>query len=79
MVPQMKSQAGTEDADEQHIADIGTADIIEQSTSLRPEHSRYLLHRYGTIDLDPVPDLTEEDPLNWKRWKVRKIGQCERP
>lgn len=32
-------------------------------------HERYLLERHGTTDLDPVPSMSPDDPLNWPRWK----------
>ncbi|UPK95687.1 hypothetical protein LCI18_006622 [Fusarium solani-melongenae] len=37
--------------------------------SLSEEHKRYLLKRHGTINLDPVPYMSDADPLNWPKWK----------
>lgn len=36
---------------------------------LSPEHREYLLARHGTLDLDPVPDMSDADPYNWPHWK----------
>jgi hypothetical protein len=43
---------------------------IEPADSLSPEHKAYLLKVHGTIDLDPIPSMDPEDPLNWPPWKV---------
>lgn len=34
------------------------------------EHQEYLLERHGTIDLDPLPDMSDADPYNWPAAKV---------
>ncbi|KAI1615380.1 major facilitator superfamily domain-containing protein [Exophiala viscosa] len=36
---------------------------------LSPEHREYLLARHGTLDLDPVPDMSDADPYNWPHRK----------
>ncbi|KAJ4145833.1 hypothetical protein LMH87_004665 [Akanthomyces muscarius] len=36
---------------------------------LSAAHSRFLLDRYGTVDLEPLPDPTPADPLNWPQRK----------
>lgn len=38
--------------------------------SLSPEHREYLVARHGTFELDPVPAMSELDPLNWSSSKV---------
>ncbi len=38
--------------------------------SLSTAHKQYLIDRHGTIDLDPVPDLNDDDPYNWPYRKV---------
>ncbi|KAL2670197.1 hypothetical protein Neosp_014664 [[Neocosmospora] mangrovei] len=40
---------------------------------LSEEHKRYLLKRHGTINLDPVPYMSDADPLNWPKWKVKRL------
>lgn len=40
------------------------------AASLTPAHREYLLERYGTLDLDPLPDYGDADPYNWPSWKV---------
>ena len=42
----------------------------DEIAQLSPEHREYLLHRHGTLDLDPVPDMSDADPYNWPTWKV---------
>ncbi|KAF9776968.1 hypothetical protein IL306_004772, partial [Fusarium sp. DS 682] len=39
------------------------------TSALPDDHAQYLLRRHGTIDLDPLPDPTDVDPLNWPRQK----------
>lgn len=51
--------------------DIHREDAGQVYSSLSPEHREYLQARHGMIDLDPVPDPTEADPLNWPKWKVK--------
>ncbi|KAJ9500151.1 hypothetical protein LTR99_008399 [Exophiala xenobiotica] len=41
----------------------------EEIDLLPPEHRDYLLARHGTLDLDPVPDMSDADPYNWPHWK----------
>ncbi|RAQ67355.1 MFS multidrug transporter [Aspergillus flavus] len=36
---------------------------------LTEDHRQYLLQRHGTVDLDPMPDMTDADPYNWPTWK----------
>ncbi|EFW98402.1 major facilitator superfamily transporter multidrug resistance [Grosmannia clavigera kw1407] len=36
---------------------------------LSPEHQAYLMQRHGTTDLDPIPAMDDEDPLNWGQRK----------
>ncbi len=42
---------------------------------LSAAHSRFLLDRYGTVDLEPLPDPTPADPLNWPQRKVWTCSQ----
>lgn len=44
--------------------------------ALSPAHEQYLLQRHGTLDLDPVPQPDDADPLNWIQ---RKAGSIEFP
>ena len=37
---------------------------------LTAAHRQYLQQRYGTVELDPIPDMHDEDPLNWGKGKV---------
>ncbi|BCR84428.1 putative MFS transporter [Aspergillus chevalieri] len=32
-------------------------------------HRDYLIERHGTLDLDPVPEMSPTDPYNWPTWK----------
>ncbi|RDK43604.1 benzoate 4-monooxygenase cytochrome P450 [Aspergillus phoenicis ATCC 13157] len=40
-----------------------------ESDALTEEHRQYLIQRYGTVELDPIPDMTDADPYNWPTWK----------
>ncbi|KAK3295238.1 major facilitator superfamily domain-containing protein [Chaetomium fimeti] len=40
-----------------------------QLHALTAEHREYLLQRHGTLDLEPVPDMTDTDPYNWPKSK----------
>jgi hypothetical protein len=47
------------------------ADVIRVETAdLTPEHKEYLMRRYGTLDLDPIPAPDDADPYNWP---IRKV------
>ena len=43
------------------------------AAELSSSHRQYLLERYGTILLDPIPSEDLSDPLNWPLWKVCKL------
>ncbi|KAF3761671.1 hypothetical protein M406DRAFT_50469 [Cryphonectria parasitica EP155] len=36
---------------------------------LSEEHRQFLLQRHGTLDLEPIPDMTDADPYNWSQRK----------
>ena len=38
---------------------------------LSEQHRQYLLAKHGTLDLEPIPDMTDTDPYNWPLWRVR--------
>ncbi|RGP81146.1 major facilitator superfamily general substrate transporter [Fusarium longipes] len=48
---------------------IEAIEHYNETESLREEHKQYLLERHGTINLDPVPYMSDADPLNWPKWK----------
>lgn len=52
----------------------------EEVANLSPEHKQYLLERHGTLELDPVPDMSDADPYNWATSKVSliQLGSCRR-
>jgi hypothetical protein len=43
---------------------------IPLNASLDLEHRQYLMHRHGTLDLDPMPGPGASDPYNWPHWRV---------
>ncbi|KAK7181600.1 hypothetical protein DPSP01_011397 [Paraphaeosphaeria sporulosa] len=47
----------------------GTYLAGDEIAMLSEEHRQYLLERHGTLELDPVPSMTDADPYNWPRWK----------
>ncbi|OJJ31051.1 hypothetical protein ASPWEDRAFT_119892 [Aspergillus wentii DTO 134E9] len=54
-----------EQADEEKqksFSDIA-ADFLSQT------HQDYLIQRHGTLELDPIPSMSDADPYNWPTWK----------
>ena len=53
-------------------AEKGDAGTYAESEAARlpKAHQDYLLERHGTLDLDPIPDMSPADPYNWPEWKV---------
>jgi hypothetical protein len=43
--------------------------------ALTEEHRQYLLQHHGTLDLEPVPDMTDHDPYNWPQRKVVSLAR----
>ncbi|CAK9441485.1 uncharacterized protein LODBEIA_P53530 [Lodderomyces beijingensis] len=37
------------------------------ASELTEEHKQYLIAKHGTYQLDPVPSMNDEDPLNWSK------------
>lgn len=56
--------------DLEHAATHGTYLDREEAAHLSEEHRQYLLQRHGTLELDPIPLMTDADPYNWPSWKV---------
>jgi hypothetical protein len=52
------------------VAEQGTYYNGEAASHLSIEHRQYLLDRYGTLELDPIPDMGDEDPYNWANGQV---------
>ncbi|KAG2736678.1 hypothetical protein G9P44_000768 [Scheffersomyces stipitis] len=50
---------------ESHIESVSAENLPELSR----EHIEYLMERHGTIELDPLPSMDPEDPLNWPNWR----------
>jgi MFS family permease len=51
-----------------HDASTHIESSLPQS-QLEPAHKDYLLSRHGTVNLNPLPSSSPEDPLNWPAWK----------
>lgn len=73
----MKAAPLTEDikGDSEYVerAENGQVNMSMSSAcadSLSESHREYLLQRHGTLDLDPIPSLSDADPYNWPMWKV---------
>ncbi|KAL1846962.1 hypothetical protein Daus18300_014092 [Diaporthe australafricana] len=41
----------------------------DEVINLSDEHRDYLIQRHGTLDLDPIPDMSDADPYNWSQKK----------
>lgn len=50
----------------------------DEVDALSEEHRQYLLQRHGTLDLSPIPDMSDADPYNWSQKKVRVWPRGER-
>ena len=71
----MEKDAGpTQDARKEsgleHAATHATYLQPTEIDHLSQEHREYLLARHGTLELDPVPTMSDADPYNWPSWKV---------
>ncbi|KAJ3473260.1 hypothetical protein NLG97_g10416 [Lecanicillium saksenae] len=58
-------------AEDAHDAEAQVKEFSTAAGNLSEAHSKFLLDRYGTVDLEPLPDPTPADPLNWPQSKVR--------
>ncbi|KAL2148032.1 hypothetical protein VTI28DRAFT_88 [Corynascus sepedonium] len=58
--------AKEEALDTQNVEYTTNSDKVD---ALTEEHRQYLLQRHGTLDLEPVPDMTDSDPYNWPKSK----------
>ncbi|TQV92197.1 MFS multidrug transporter [Cordyceps javanica] len=59
---------GATKSEEAHDAETEVREFRD-AASLAAAHSKFLVERYGTIDLEPLPDPTLADPLNWPQSK----------
>ncbi|RLV82809.1 putative efflux pump mfs2 [Meyerozyma sp. JA9] len=49
--------------------------LHSKSSPLSEEERQYLLSRHGTLDLEPMPHASDNDPLNWPlRVKIIQLG-----
>ena len=61
---------GGKSGDLEHAGTHATYLEKEEVANLSEEHRQYLFARHGTLELDPVPLMTDADPYNWPQWKV---------
>ncbi|KAI3402499.1 hypothetical protein KGF56_004740 [Candida oxycetoniae] len=52
---------------------IPTNEVEKSTSELTEEHKQYLIAKHGTYELDPIPSMNDDDPLNWS--KVTKYTQ----
>lgn len=50
------------------------ASVDTAASFLSQSHREYLLNRHGTLELDPIPTMSDADPYNWPGWKVCVLG-----
>ncbi|KAJ5923110.1 hypothetical protein N7516_010813 [Penicillium verrucosum] len=43
--------------------------VEDQIAHLSEEHRQYILVKHGTLDLEPIPNMTDADPYNWPQWR----------
>jgi hypothetical protein len=48
--------------DLEHAATHGTYLDKEEASHLSEEHRQYLIQRHGTLDIDPLPTMSDADP-----------------
>lgn len=66
--PSMKS--GSANLEDIELGPRATYINTGAAAGLSQEHRDYLLAKYGTLELDPIPDMGDQDPFNWPKWKV---------
>ncbi|KUI53057.1 hypothetical protein VP1G_00452 [Cytospora mali] len=44
-------------------------EYADEINGLSEEHRQYLLERHGTLDLNPMPDMSDANPYNWSQNK----------
>ncbi|KFY93913.1 hypothetical protein V498_04175 [Pseudogymnoascus sp. VKM F-4517 (FW-2822)] len=59
--PGKPSAEHSEDIEGEHGAYVHPETVDALST----EHREYLLQRHGTLELDPIPSMSDADPYNW--------------
>lgn len=64
--PGKPSAEHSEDIEGEHGAYVHPETVDALST----EHREYLLQRHGTLELDPIPSMSDADPYNWTSRKV---------
>lgn len=55
--------------DLEQAATPGTFLDKDQEVVLSEAHREYLISRHGTVELDPLPSMSDADPYNWPHWK----------
>ncbi|CAJ2504346.1 Uu.00g117400.m01.CDS01 [Anthostomella pinea] len=58
-----------EDAEANSKISDGEKGHSDSTSSLSSGHKEYILARHGTLELEPMPDMDDADPLNWSSWK----------
>lgn len=55
---------------------LTSSDNVESPTSLlTEEHKQYLISKHGTFELEPIPSMNDDDPLNWSNaMKYLQLG-----
>ncbi|KAI5968201.1 hypothetical protein CANMA_002417 [Candida margitis] len=58
---------------EDHVEKISTHE--SPLASISEEHKQYLIAKHGTYALDPLPSMSDDDPLNWSDgFKYLQLG-----
>ncbi|CAI6334758.1 unnamed protein product [Periconia digitata] len=70
-----KEEKNTTEHDHGDRTDLAHADTNasfpqrDDIANLSEDHRQYLFRKHGTLDLHPVPSMSDADPYNWPRWK----------
>lgn len=60
---------------EEQVERLATYDRNFSASNITEAHRNYLIERHGTFELDPVPDFTDADPLNWS---LAQVSRCSK-
>ena len=55
---------------DEQIERLPTYDRSSPPSKISEAHRDYLIKQHGILTLDPIPDFTDADPLNWSTAKV---------
>lgn len=58
-----------------HVESLKPVHTYLEQDELSSAHRDYLRERHGSIYLDPIPDMNDADPYNWKTRTVCTVHE----